>query len=251
MKFPDDLEDWDFALRSATGPEEQFARRIIDDDCVSPSAEAALFSELRRRAIPLSCGDAIRQLRAVVEASPETFTCCGPKLPSGKFRLLFRFETVASLVYRLPKMIAARGISEGQLRSPLGQIALKNLLGRVEGKVEIVLGNSIGVVWVTDFDEALPFLTEKKRLVELLGLQHLKNSRFLIECSYMRASIACEVHVPRSLETLSQGVFYLELDCTKGSGTAIDLESMKAIGLPEAIHRGCAVVPHLFRLATL
>ncbi len=222
-------------------------RRILDnmvrDDCLDEEVTVEFFEMLSEKDVPKDARDAESSAFDVIKTAPDVFVCKGTFVPEGVFVRLFRVECVSDLRYRLPEdTLTSKGVNHKEFVDSLPDEDLLSLTDEYDGPIQ--LGNQIDVVWVTDFERVEPLLTDLAGLLDRLGrLAADSDMGRCVVVAYDREQAGRSVHVPRSLDAMGHPEFDVIEDCFAEMGMTKPITASPAMGLPEAVHRGCRVLP--------
>ena len=157
------------------------------------------------------------------------------------FAMLFRLEHVPSLWYRIYDECVKRGISREYLRSGPTDEDLAVLTDEHDGPV--TLGNGLGLVWVSDFEVTEPLIADVRTLADRLGMPIDATVSRIVVCAYERTKLSSPLHVPRVLDAIDRPEFQPNPDCSAPCGMTRPITGSLGVGLPEAVHGGCTLVP--------
>jgi len=101
------------------------------------------------------------------------------------------------------------------------------------------LGNSLGIVWVTDEEKCGSSLNDMGDLTDRLGIQDWEEEENWLLLEYERPSVPGDLHVPRTFDAIGMPHFRVETDCSAPCGRTVPLTRHPQEGLPEAVHRRC------------
>lgn len=244
MQVPVECRSWEAML--ATGKDEYHAailRHIVADPCIDQRVAATFFALVGRLPPPTRPDEALLQAYNIVRDN--ALTCTGRAVPTGILERLIRIESIRSLLYRVPEACGARGITLRDLDGDLSDDDLISLTDEYDG--EVVLGNLLGIVWVTD-REHLSAELHVNDFLRRAGVVAEPMSNGYVLCTYDRESLSEGLFVPRALDAIDQPRFAPTQDCTAPCGRTLPLSGQADEGLPEAIHRGCRVTPTAWKL---
>ncbi len=216
---------------------------MIRDDCLDEEVTVEFFKRLSRKGVPRDARGAECFAFDVIKADPDVFVCKGPFVPDGVFVRLFRVECISDLRYRLPEeTLTATGVNHKEFVDSLPDEDLQSLTDEYDGPIK--LGNQIDVVWVTDFERVEPLFDDFAGLLDRLGWSEAASDMGrCVVVAYHREQVGRTIHVPRSLDAMGHPEFDVIEDCSAEMGMTKPITAPREMGLPEAVHRGCTVVP--------
>lgn len=240
---------WAEVLRRGGKREAHSWNNLVVDGCVEDEVERKFSTELMSRSCPDHPHRALLELLAIVSSSRADYLLSGKKVPLDYFREILRLDAVENLRYRIPTVLDEAGVSDRALME-LDEDDLEWLL-RSAAVRGVRLGNSLGIVWVTDREAvAEQEIADPLRLLSRLAVPGSTVGRYMILCVYDREAVAGPLVVPRCFDGLGLEHFRVETDCKAPWGTTAPLSSGEE-GLPEAVHEQCEIRPTVYRLVRI
>lgn len=247
MDIPASCNDWTNQLNSGTARHRQVLDNVREDPCVDDLISAEFFSRLASSGKPANAHQAIQQAGQVVYSDVERFTCTGSEVPDNVFVTLFRIEDVGRLRYRVPDALDALGLTDSDLvAGNASDDDSRELTDDYDGPVN--LGNVLKIVWVSDYNDVNSSLNDLESVLEALGISDASSVTKCVICVYKRSVIGTTLHVPRVLDAMGTAEFQPNKDCSATAGITRPLSGSSGVGMREAVHRSCRIVPDRWEL---
>lgn len=256
MNIPPSCQDWvnilvtpDPACVPCDCP--QIVLNIQNDPCVPPDIEREFFGRISASPPGVNHFNATGLGIEAAKGEPPVTSdlrFCGRSVPGDRFQNLTRFFTADALWYVLGEDFVAdkHGLSKAELKI-LRAPELNRLLRGATSLSTITVGKERDPVFVAEESTALTAARSSPvNLVALLGLpwlvDHLQAGSLCVESNYSRSALPGEtLHVPRVLDSLNFPPFRPNTDLDAPCGITKPVPPASGDGLPEAIHRPCAV----------
>lgn len=259
MNIPTSCNDWVALLAAADSACDachcsRLIRNIETDPCVPSDVEKLFFDRIESELPAANHEEAIQIGKKAAAGDPpetEDLRFCGQSVPNDRFQQVTRFFNTKALWYVLGEEFVS--VRHGLSRSELEELSgprLKSLLDNAAATnppMEIKLGKHRDPVFVTEVSETLNRARSNPiDLVARLGLpwlvDHLKEGKNCVQASYTRNDLpGGALNVPRVLDALDFAPFAPTTDPMAPTGLTQPVPPASDDGLPEAIHRPCAL----------
>lgn len=222
----------------------QVLRNLENEPCLSTGEENEYWDRVDRRGPPSSAFAAWTVAQESVWQAV-SLNRKRAEVPSVRFTHMARLALPSKLTDMFPTLdTAASGLSAGALEFADADL-VENLLNEAMLSSELQLSN---LVWVAerspDFDAAKASPVD---LADRLGLLdhhlHLSTGYPCVAVQFARADLppSATLHVPSSLDGISNERFRPVTDCTAPCGMTAPLNPATGVGFPEAVHEACIV----------
>ena len=246
MQIPPECSQWESLLRADNTKGTKILANIQRENCISQQIAGDFFTKLNALGQPNDFREAIEKAEKVIINNALVFTCLGREIEQQIFVRLIRLEDLSSLVWRIPDVIAEKGLTDEDIKT-LPEKRLLSLTDEYKGSVD--LGGKFKIVWVSDADQVSDY-SDLRTLIDRWALPNLLNEKFCVICIYRREN-ATELHLPRFFDGLIYEMFLLEPNCDAPYGKTQPLTMPKEQGLPESVHRRCEVIPEKWILGRI
>ena len=246
MEFPQQCQTWVDSMRAGSEKEQRVLHNLLEDPCIDDGVASAFVEALGKDGTYTAPAEAHRRAIDVIRADPDRFLRHGRVVPPHLCLRLLRLEDVQSLGYRVRGALDRLGLTERELFDDASEETLRAITTEWDGDVE--LGNRLGVVWVTDADNAEPMMGDLTLLSDRLGRSLDPDETQCVVCVYNRDAMGGTLHVPRALDAMDSSQFQPNKDCSADTGWSRPINGSPSEGLPEAVHPECTLVPEIWEL---
>lgn len=251
MDVPSGCSAWMNQLASGTDRHRHMLAIIRDEPCVDDATAKLFFDEISAKSPPSTPAEAYEAAYNTVRTFKDHLTRSGNPVPDAEFGVLFRFEMVENLIYRIPDACAKLGVTSDELLGDISDEDLEALTDEYDGTVALGNIEGLNLVWVTDWQVVVPIIGDLADLVDRLGISLDVGTERIVLCSYDRSKITSALHVPRAFDGIDQPFFHPNSNCSDTHGLTRPIAGDPENGVPEGVHSGCTLTPDSWKSGKL